>query len=166
MSFVVEPFDERHDATWFDSGKPVLDMWLRNSARHAQRNRTSRTFVWHTGDGVVVAFYSLAAHLLTRDGIGRIGRGSPDEIPAVLLARLALSRGLHGQGLGSVLLADALRRAVRAGQNVGARFVVVDALDVAAAEFYAKHGFVTVPHDAHRLVRKMNDIAADVDDVP
>jgi hypothetical protein len=52
--------------------------------------RTARTFVWHTGDQVVVAWFSLAAHLVVRADLPlRIGRGSPDAPPAVLLARLA-----------------------------------------------------------------------------
>ena len=163
MRFFAERFCERHSTASFDSGKPELDMWLRESAAHAQRNNTSRTFVWHDGNQQVVAYYSLAAHLITREELGKkIGRGSPDHIPALLLARLALSTSLHHQGLGSVLLSEALARAVAAGQSVGARFVVVDAIDGGAATFYAKHEFKAVPSDEHRLVRKMSDIAADL----
>jgi GNAT superfamily N-acetyltransferase len=165
VTFTTEAFDEhQHNTSSFECGKPELDMWLRSSAQHAERNRTSRTFVWHAGDSVVVAYYSLAAHLLTRQDIGRIGRGSPSEIPAVLLARLALTASLHRQHLGSVLLADALRRAVEAGQHLGARFVAVDAIDDDAANFYIKHGFTPVPEDSHRLVRKMSSVASDFDD--
>jgi hypothetical protein len=52
--------------------------------------RAARTLVWHTGDQVVVACFSLAAHLVVRADLPpKIGRGSPDALPAVLLARLA-----------------------------------------------------------------------------
>jgi GNAT superfamily N-acetyltransferase len=116
--------------------------------------------VWQRGDLAVVAYYSLAAHLLQRAELpGAVGRGGPRQIPAVLLARLALDRSLHGQGLGGVLLADALRRVLTATETVAARFVVVDAIDVSAASFYEYHGFRRAP-DSLRLVQRVADIAS------
>jgi GNAT superfamily N-acetyltransferase len=159
--FVSAALSEDHNLTAFDSGQPTLDDWLQGSAAHAERMRTARTFVWHAGDGRVIAYFSLAAHLVVRDEMPRrIGRGSPDAIPAVLLARLALDRTLHGQGLGGELLWDALSRAVAASRRVAARVIVVDAIDAPAARFYQHHGFVAVPGNPHRLVQKMSDVAA------
>ena len=137
---------------------------MRRQTRLNQRHRTSRTFVWHTGDDVVVAYYSLAAHLIGCAVLPRgLAHGAPAQIPAVLLARLALDKTLHGRGFGGVLLADALRKAVGAGLRVGVRFVVVDAIDDHAAGFYRAHGFKSIPVDPHRLVRKASSIAADLD---
>ena len=161
--FVTEAIGDSHRLTSFDCGKPELDMWLRDSARHAENHRTARTFVWHAGDGVVVAYYSLAGHLIEREELSqRLARGNPARIPAILLARLALDKRLQGGGLGGVLLFDALSRAAAASRNVTCRFVVVDALDKDAAGFYLAHGFHPVPGDPHRLVRKMSDIEADL----
>lgn len=121
---------------------------------------TGRTFVWHAGDNMVVAFFTLAAHLVRREHVAkRVGRGSPTEIPAVLLARLALDESLHGQGLGGELLWDALTRAVSASAIAAARLVVVHAIDDNAAAFYTHHGFVASPKDPHHLVQKVSDIA-------
>ena len=53
-----------------------------------------------------------------------------------------------------MLLADALRRAFDSASTVGSSMVVVDALDEAAAGFYAAHGFVRLP-GALRLVLPM-----------
>lgn len=123
--------------------------------------RTAQTFVWHSDDGVVTAYFSLAAHLLIRDDLPRrVGRGSPASVPAILLARLALSTHLHGQGLGGELLWDALSRAALASDISAARLMVVDAIDDRAARFYMHHGFVAIPGNSHRLVQKMSDIAA------
>jgi GNAT superfamily N-acetyltransferase len=123
--------------------------------------RTARTFVWHTGDQVVVAYCSLAVHLVVRAELPPMGgRGPPDAIPAVLLARLALDRSLHGQGLGGELLLDALSRTVPASEVAAARLVVVDAIDEATAAFYEHHGFIAVPGNRQRLVQKLSDIAA------
>jgi GNAT superfamily N-acetyltransferase len=159
--YVSETLADHHKLDRFDSGSGALGGWLRDHARHAQAMRTARSFVWHGGDRVVVACFSLASHLVVRAELpARIGRGSPDAIPAVLLARLALDRSLQGQGLGGELLLDALSRAVQASEIAAARLMVVDAIDEGAAAFYEHHGFVAVPGTRQRLVQKMSDIAA------
>jgi GNAT superfamily N-acetyltransferase len=153
---------EHHRLDGFDSGAEVLDSWLLRTARHAEAANTGRTFVWteHDESRVVVAYFTLAAHLVRRSEIPRrIGHGSPEAIPAVLLARLALARSLQGQGLGAQLLLDALERAVEASEQAAARLVVVDAIDDAAAAFYARYGFRPCP-DPLRLVRKTSEIRA------
>jgi predicted GNAT family N-acyltransferase len=151
----------RHDTTAFGSGEPVLDTWLRDHAAGAQARRVATTFVWcRPDDTTVLAYYSLTGHVLQRDRLPKsIGRGSPDEIPVVLLARLALDHTLHGHGHGGELLLDALSRVVLATAQVAARFVVVDALHEHAATFYEHHGFRRIP-DTCRLVMKISDAAA------
>lgn len=159
-TYVAEPLGDGHEVSGFDSGRTELDSWLRDHACLAQAKRTTRTFVWHAGDGRVVAYHSLAAHLVLRAEIpSRVGRGSPAQIPAVLLARLALDRSLHGKGLGAALLAEALGRVVAATGTVAARLVVADAIDEAAAQFYEHHGFRRVPGSS-RLVQKVSEVAA------
>jgi predicted N-acetyltransferase YhbS len=159
-TFESIPLEEGHDLSAFDSGAPPLDGWLRSSALEAQRKRTARTFVWIVEDELVVAYFSLAAHLIVRDELpARMGRGSPDRVPAILLARLALDVSVQGTGLGEQLLLDATSRAVSAADAAGARVMVVDAIDARAATFYEHFGFQAVPEDPLRLVRKMTDIA-------
>jgi GNAT superfamily N-acetyltransferase len=70
-------------------------------------------------------------------------------VPAVLLGRLAVTRHYQGQGLGGILLADALRRTSRAEFGVFA--MVVDAKDEAAQRFYEHHGFALLVGEARRL---------------
>ncbi len=80
-----------------------------------------------------------------------------------LLARLAVDAGRHGEGIGSQLLAEALRKAVAAGDAAAARLVVVDAIDDAAARFYGHHGFLAVPEHPMRLYRRLKEIRARID---
>lgn len=159
MTYISEPLTGSHLTAQFESGKPDLDSWLRMHASSTEARRTGRTFVWHK-DQQVVAYYTIAAHLVVREDLPKaLGRGNSGQIPAVMLARLALDKTLHGQGLGGVLLAEALGRIVAATNTVAARFVVVDAIDEQAAGFYAHHGFRRIP-DTQRLVAKISDIAA------
>ena len=152
----------RHQLDFLDSGEPALDAWLRDHAAGAEARRVARTFVWCRVDedveDVVVGYYSLAGHRLVRDDLPKvIGRGSPVEVPAVLLARLAIDASLQGRGLGGALLADALTRVVAATELVAARFVVVDALHEDAATFYEHHGFRRIA-DTLRLVQKISSV--------
>lgn len=167
MAYLSERLDPaRHHLTAFDSGEPDLDGWLREQAAGAAARRVARTFVWVEPDSDrdrVLGYYSLTGHRLVRDDLPRsIGRGSPREIPAVLLARLALDRTHQGGGKGGALLAEALARIVVATDIVAARFVVVDALHEKAVSFYEHHGFRRIP-DSRRLIQKVSDVAASLD---
>ena len=71
-----------------------------------------------------------------------------------LIGRLAVAKDQQGQRLGSILLADALQRAFESASTVGSSMAMVDALDEAAAGFYAAHGFVRL-QDSLRLVLPM-----------
>ncbi len=108
-----------------------------------------------------MAYFTLAAHLVARESLTkRTARGSPNVIPAILLARLALDLSLQGQGLGAELLWDALSRAVAANRQAAARLVVVDAVDDGAASFYEHFGFEPIPSNPTRLVQKVSSIEA------
>lgn len=153
MDFVCEVLGDGDDRSDFDSGQSTLDDWLHKSARDSDGRNLTRTYVWHRGDNVVVAYYTLMPYFIERDTLSKKqGRGLPDRISCYLIARLALHRNLHGQRLGSQLLASALTRAALGARDLGDRYVVVDAIDDAAASFYRHHGFEPIPGRPDRLV--------------
>jgi GNAT superfamily N-acetyltransferase len=150
----------KHVVGTFQCGQHVLDEWLQGAALNAERMGTARTRVWVDGQGAVVAYFSLAPHLVLRDDVDkRVGRGSPKAIPAILLARLALDQSRHGRGEGSLLLVEALTVAIEGMRDLGGRLIVVDAIDAQAAAFYRKYGFTPCPGRADRLVMKASDAA-------
>jgi GNAT superfamily N-acetyltransferase len=153
VEFVCEVFADDHDPSLFDSGRPVLDEWLRKAARDSDGRNLTRTYVWHRHDGVVVAHYTLMPYFIERETLGkRLGRGLPGRIPCYLIARLALDGAWQGQRLGSQVLASALARAAAGSRDLGGRYVVVDAIDEAAAVFYRHHGFEPIATREDRLV--------------
>jgi GNAT superfamily N-acetyltransferase len=125
---------------------------------------TARTFVL-CHEEVVVGYVSLTMGSVRREEApSSLVRGLPGyPVGMVLLARLAVDRREQGRGLGRRLLAEALRLAVRAGEAVAARLVVVDAIDEEAAAFYRRNGFVAVPEHPARLFRRMKDVRASLD---
>jgi GNAT superfamily N-acetyltransferase len=68
----------------------------------------------------------------------------------------------QGQGLGPALLKNALQRALAAAQEIGARAVLVHAIDEEAKQFYRHFDFEDSPaHDLH-LMMLMKDVEAAV----
>ena len=163
MTYLAEPLGEHHDLVAFDCGNDELNDWLRRHARTATGQGT-RTYVVLDGDGRVVGYVAIAPHTIDRESLSKSqGRGAPRQIPAVLLAKLALARDLQGQQLGGELLVVALGIIVEAARRVGGKVVVVDAVDEAAASFYEHHEFAPIPGNPHRLVRKLSAIARALD---
>lgn len=164
MTYLVEPLGPDHDLTAFTCGNPELDVWLRDHARDATGQGT-RTYVMVDDERRVVGYFSIAPHTIDRGGLSRrAARGAPRQIPALLLAKLALGSELHGRRLGSELLVVALTTIIDAARRAGGKFVVVDAIDDAAAAFYIHHEFESVPSNPVRFVRKLSTIARALDE--
>jgi GNAT superfamily N-acetyltransferase len=153
-----------HDVGDFDCGNDELDAWLRDHSLASQRADLARTYLV-LADDAVVAYVSLTTGSVRPETVPtRYARGMPRyPIPTILIARLAVDRGHQRNRLGSRLLAEALRRAVRTSDVIAARLVVVDAIDDDAAEFYRRWGFISVPENPHRLFRKISDIRRSLD---
>ena len=162
MTWNVEALDDDHQLEAFDCGNDDLNGWLRNHAAHGVRQGT-RTYVVVDEQNEVVGYFSLAPHVVERDEAPRsIGRGAPHQMPAILLAKLALDRRVQGRGLGRELLVLALTTIVDAARAAGGKVVVVDAIDQDAS-FYEHHDFIAVPANSHRFVQKLSTIAAALD---
>jgi GNAT superfamily N-acetyltransferase len=144
----------RHDRNGFDCGVEPLNQWLRQTALQHQGKGVSRTFVAVPADaaasesemaaqaGGILGFYALtSAFVLTEDLPAAQAKRYPRQIPVTRLGRLALRYDMQGQGLGKLLLADAVSRARAAAQAVGSAGLIVDAKNPAAARFYQRYGF-------------------------
>jgi GNAT superfamily N-acetyltransferase len=93
---------------------------------------------------IVIGYYTLAMTEVPTVGLPANFRKLPYKmVPAVLIARLAVTKHLRGSGLGTRLLVDAIERALAIGQNVACRCIVVDAYPT-AIDWYKKFGFIMV----------------------
>jgi GNAT superfamily N-acetyltransferase len=157
----IEKLTKDHDVSSFDCGKPSLNDWLRRFALTNQQSDAARTYVIHRG-GKVVGYYSLSAGSVRREeSPARIAKGlAQHPIGIILLARLAVDRSERGAGIGKTLLADALSRALAASDAIGARAILVHAIDEQAAAFYQKFGFEPSPLDPKQLLLLMKDLRA------
>jgi GNAT superfamily N-acetyltransferase len=137
------PLDaRRHDRTAFDSGEPSLDEWLRRYAGQNRRRDTAATWVVADARDTVVAFASIAMTGIDRSAAPPLlARHTPDPIPALLLARLAVDRRHHGRGVGTTLVAHVLATAQELNAKAACRAVVVSALHARARRWWERLGF-------------------------
>ena len=157
----IERLTKDHDPSSFDCGKPSLDGWLKRYALTNQQNDSARTYV-AARSSTVVGYYSLTAGSVQRDASpARVAKGlAAHPIGVILLARLAIDRSEQGTGLGKALLIDALSRAADAADSIGARAILVHAIDEEAVSFYKKFGFEPSPLEPNQLMLLMKDLRA------
>ena len=68
-------------------------------------------------------------------------------VPIARMGRLAVEKTAQGQGLGKLLLVDAMLRVRAAAASVGVYALLVDAKDAGAKAFYKKYGFMELPDE-------------------
>ena len=148
-----------HILAGFDCGSGALDDWLAGRALRNQASWTSRTWVVvDVETSQVVAFYaSSTASILRSSAPKNIGRNQPEEMPAVLLARMGVDSRHKGRGLGAALLKHFMLKAIEVAQSVGARVLLIHAKDQNAKNFHEHYGFVESPLDPLVMMMLLTD---------
>ena len=160
----IEALAPHHDRETFSCGVDSLDRYFRTQAGQDVRRRANGVFILVAADAVetILGYYTLCATSLPQGDVPAAARKRVPRYPvlsATLLGRLAVSLTRQGEGLGSLLLADAVQRAYASAETIGSSMVVVDALNERAAAFYESFGFQPLP-ESPRLVLPMLSIEA------
>jgi GNAT superfamily N-acetyltransferase len=139
------PITAEHRLSSFRCGRPELDDWLKTHAL-GNEGKVSRTYVVVSGDNVVVAYYALATGRIERKEMPRkLRNNQPNDIPVVVLGRLAVDVQHSGQGIGSHLLKEAVQRTLDVSRIAGVKALIVHAISDDAVGFYTKYGFIASP---------------------
>ena len=153
----------------FDCGVESLDTWLVEHAPSAEAAGTARTYVVIDEEqNRVAGYYALTVASLERtEATGRASKGMPRHpIPAMLLVRLAVDGSVQGEGVGAMLLADAMLRTLLVAGETGIRLLLVHAVDDEARSFYLHFGFEVSPSDPMNLQLLIKDARATTDATP
>lgn len=156
-----EPLTATHDLAGFACGKPALDRWLKTRALSNQGKGFTAVLVVHEANHVI-GYYGLAPTAIVPSILPRSIRTGqpPDPVPCLLLGQLATDQNWIGKGIGTGLLKHALQRCVMAADLIGGRALIVNAVDVEAAMFWRRRGFIPSKDDPLILFRSIADIAA------
>lgn len=124
----------------------VLDEYLHRFARQHANAIASRTYVAADGSAIL-GFYSLAMSAIRRENLPskHLRRFPNFPLPVARLARLAVDLRHQRQGIGELILADALQRCLRLSEEIGMIGVVVDAKDDHARGWYERYEFERFP---------------------
>ncbi|WP_375459188.1 GNAT family N-acetyltransferase [uncultured Enterovirga sp.] len=161
----IEPLDrKRHDRAAFSCGVAQVDTYLRTVAAGLQDLETTRVYVARLDETPdIVGFYAVNAHAID---LGTLPEGMRKKlpryplVPAIYLSVVGVHDAFQGGGVGSVLMADAMRRCARVADEIGAAFIVLDALNERAGALYRRLGFVDLPGRAPRMVIGIRQVRA------
>lgn len=153
---------ETHDLSDFDCGRKELNDWLvKKALKSQQRNKAKVYIVTDPNTAKVIGYYAVAMGSVQREAaIAALRRNSPNPIPMIVLARLAVNDSHHGKGIGVGLLKDCVKRSVHAMNVVGGPGILVHAIDDSAKKFYTRFGFKDSTFDPMVLMARVKDIEA------
>ena len=170
--FRIAPFDPAcHERSVFSCGVERLDNYLQRTAKKHQSGDFARVFVALVEeDPRVVGYYAINAHSIEAPDLPTaLVRNAPRHggVPAAYLSMIAVDRRAQGQGLGRILLADALKRLIPVSAEIGVAAVVLDVFEDDGAEaaarrraFYVGMGFRCFPSNPSRMFLMLKDIRA------
>lgn len=144
----------------FDCGSEELNDWLVRFAAQAMASRDAVTYLLHEGR-VIIGYMTLSAGSVSRaHAASRAGRRAPDPVPMMLLGRMGVHVERKGLGYGAELVRQALLHAMSASGSIGARGLMLHALDEQAQSFYRHLGFEESPITPRLMMVTFADVEA------
>ncbi len=128
----------------FDCGDMDLNSFLKTDAPIYEEKHIAKTYVG-VYQNEPVGFFSIctdAIRLSKEEKLEEFGAEKPhSDYPAVKIARLAVSKNHSSKKVGTYLVKQAIGKIIGLSEQVGCRFVTVDAYP-SVIGFYEKCGFV------------------------
>jgi ribosomal protein S18 acetylase RimI-like enzyme len=144
---LLDKLDKSHDRNSFDCNSEALNKYLRQTARQHNQKGISRTFVLvdTKQSKVIIGFFTLSLCEVRSEKLTEvIARKYLLIVPGVRLARLAVDKYYQHQGIGEILIIEAMKRAIVIADNGGGIGLFVDAKDEKARNYYSRYGFVSL----------------------
>lgn len=152
-NWAVEFLSKSHDRKGFESGNVEVDQWLSQKALQSQSKHLTNTKVLLSDVGTIVGYYTLATSQVDFSDLPEgLAKSLPRRpLPVAILAWLGIAKSFQGQGIGTRLLATALRDCHGAGQTFAFIAVVLDCVDQPTKDFYQRFDFEELPGYPMRL---------------
>ena len=162
MRQISESLSSVHKKSDFSCGKEMLDNYFHKQANQDIKRKLSVCFVVKDKQTELIkGYYTLSNNSIPLEDIpDNIGKKLPKSytsIPTTLLGRLAIDSNFQGQGLGKLILIDALKRSFELSKTIASFAVDVNPIDEDAERFYDKYGFIKLP-DSGKMFLPMKTI--------
>ena len=162
-SWREEPIGRHHDRKAFDCGVAELNVYLERYARQNHESGGAKTFVAvaTAEPAKILGYYSISPGSIEFARVPTVltRKLARHEVPVFRLGRLAVTRELHGVGLGADLLLAAGARVLAVAAEIGGTALAIDAKDAQAAIWYARFGAVPLLDNPLQLVLPFGTIA-------
>jgi predicted GNAT family N-acyltransferase len=150
MKLKIERLNKTHVKKNFDCGYPLLNGYIHNQAKQDFNRDLSVCYVLCIAENnTVIGYYTLSSNSISKslfpEDIIKKLPPSYNELPTILLGRLAVDSNEKNKGYGGILLLNALHNCLEFSKNIGALSVIVDPIDEQATGFYQKYGFIKIP---------------------
>jgi GNAT superfamily N-acetyltransferase len=154
---MIELLERGHNRDDFDCGKELLNNYLKNRAGQDVKRKLSACYVFADGKTKRIhGYYTLSNYGIPLSSFAENIRkrlpGTYTTIPTTLLGRLAIDKNRQGEGLGKILLVDALKRSWDSSRIIASFAVVVDPIDEEARAFYLHYGFIELPDSGKMII--------------
>ncbi len=159
---IIEPISRSHSRPGFKCGVEALDNYLQRQAGQDNKRNISRVYVAVQPDNMekVIGYYTLSSLSIELKNLPEklIKKLPKHPIPAALIGRLAVAVFAQGNGVGRVLLADAIKRTMAVSNEIAIYAMVVDAINEKAISFYKQYGFKPLCDKPFRLFLPLKSI--------
>jgi predicted N-acetyltransferase YhbS len=143
---------KKHHRKAFDCGVATLNLYLQQFANQDQKRHLTRVYVLAEHEQII-GYYSISAHSVPIVELPDNKKlGVYQDVPFLLLGRLAVDKQHQRQGYGDALIFHAFKTTAEIAEKVGIQGIIVDAKDEKATCFYEKFGFKRLAATKSRLV--------------
>ena len=155
-----------YDKSDFDCGDPFLNEYILKYAGQQQKKHITTVYVCSLQRAkiprYILGYYTLSANSFSVSEFPKtLLNNFPENyrIPTIKIGRLARDINKTRPGFGVVILGNALHRALRMSDFIGALAIDVDAKNNRLVNFYLKQGFIRLNEESSCLVMPVSTLA-------
>jgi ribosomal protein S18 acetylase RimI-like enzyme len=156
-SLQIRHIDSRECVKGFGCGVAEIDKWVREKCWKFHQRHRARTFcAFGAGATSALGFYTLS---FASEHAKKIMEGRDQErysatavVPLIYLDYIAVLQSMQCNGVGTMLLMNAIERSYYVSNNVPIFGLALRSLNEATSKLYQKYGFVPKESGSHPLM--------------
>lgn len=157
--YKIELLTGTHNTASFDCGDERKNRFLQKFALQNTKGGLGRTYVAVLPDDQtrILGYYTISSSSVKFDELPDINLPRY-PLPSILIGKLATDLSAQNQGIGTILLFDALARAARVSEEIGIFVVEIRALNNKARSIYEKRGFTSMRDDPMKMFMNLKKV--------